>query len=151
MKAQVIISGVGFGGFVGAGVNIGVAAYLRIGERAALRNYAVVDLVSVGGASSTFVIGHVKTDYFFLGGEAYKKLMDTRYLAGKLLDIEVAGTVVGRGAVDIKIRTIDNDGVAETMVERLAIPARGVQATITKVRGRIRMIPAKLHRLQEVQ
>jgi len=68
-----------------------------------------------------------------------------------MLDIEAVGTIAYRGAIELRITAIDERGAGETLVERLNIPARGAQVSITKVRGRIRMIPVRLHTPQEMR
>lgn len=142
MKARVIITGVGVGGFRGLGVNLSSNAYIQIGERIVLRNYGLTDHFSLGARSSTLVVGHVKTDFFYLGEDAYNKLMSFDYLSGRLLQLEVKGTLAGRGLVDLKLVSIDSSGASETLVERLNIPASGAQLATTQVRGRVRLLPS---------
>lgn len=148
MKAKIVITSVGVGGVKGLGVNVGSAAYIQLGERVAVRNYGISDVLSLGEKSHTLAVGHVATTFFHLSEDARDKLLDLDYLAGKSLEVEVKGTLALRGQVDVRLILIDAEGAAETLIERLGIPAFGAQLATTQVRGRIKLLSGRLHLLE---
>lgn len=144
MKASLRITGVGLGGFKGLGINIGSAAYFQIGQNPSVRNYGIIDCLSLGEKTHTFAFGHVATEPFHLGEAEYKSLMRLDHLTGKSMQIEVIGTLAGKGAIDLRVLLIDNQGIVETIVERMGIPAAGAQFATTRIRGRIRLLPSNV-------
>ncbi|WP_010324906.1 hypothetical protein [Marinobacterium stanieri] len=102
--------------------------------------------MSMGGDSSTFVYGSIKTDNLHINEDELKKLSISN-VSGKKMEIDISGTFLGSGRADVKLILIDDNGRYEKIIDRKDIKVSGGQVSGTRIRGDIRLIPNKLDKV----
>lgn len=138
MQIQIIGLSAGIGvPKTGFGVNLATYAYisLRPTQGPHMKTLALDDALSVGGKSGTFIWSDFKTSWTNIDPRKYPWVCNAHNLVGKTIELEVLGTMVGAGKVDIKMTLIDEDGETKSLVSKMNIDASGRQLTGLKVRG----------------
>jgi len=141
MEARITISGLG-AGIPGTsfGVNLISGAYIEVrgskGEKS--RVYGIQDTLSIGNDSSTVGFSHVQTNWMYINPKNYN-LFSMDSLGNTVGEINVAGTLIGSGDVDVKLETINTHGESSTLLDLKSIKTdSGFQLAATKVRGKVK-------------
>lgn len=132
----------------GFGLNAFSGSYVQIKSSpdVIFNTYGIVDYMSMGGDSSTFIYGSIKTENLHINEDELKKLSISN-VSGKKMEIDISGTFLGSGRADVKLILIDNNGRYETIIDRKDIKVSGGQVSGTRIRGDIRLIPNKLDKV----
>lgn len=121
----------------GFGVNVASGSY--IGFRHTKNKPDILlglrDIVSLGSKSGTFVGSWVATDWFVVDVAKHSWVANTNWLIGKKAEIEVIGTLLIHGTVDLKFTVYDQNGNANELLTKVDIKAAGGQVSNTKIRG----------------
>lgn len=143
MEARIRVSGLGMGiPSSSFGVNVVSGAYIEVrgGKSSSRYLYALIDTLSIGNDSSTLGASHILTDWMYIDPKN-DHLFKFENLKGLVGEINVSGTVIGSGDVDVKYETIDANGTATTLLDLKSIKTNiGFQVSATKVRAPIRFI-----------
>lgn len=142
MEVIVKIDGFGVGiPKTGFGLNAFSGSYIQVNSTAGKphRTYGVVDYLSAGGNSGTFIYGTAHTSPIKITPEEFKKF-SLENVRGKYIEVEVKGTIIGSGKADVAVNFIDGEGRSETVLERKHVSVSGGQVATTRVRGRARVI-----------
>jgi hypothetical protein len=122
---------------IGIGINGTTNSY--VGFRHSKKNpdilLGVQDIASLGPKSGTFVGSWIVTDYFIVEYPNHRWISNTGRLSGRTVEIEVSGTMIVRGTVDIKFAVIDKNGNFNQLLSKANIKAIGGQLANTKIRG----------------
>lgn len=138
MEMKVVITGLGFSiPKSGLGLNILGGSYiaLRISEKTPQVLMGLTDAFSLGSKSETVVVGHIETHWFIIDPVKHNWLTNTNSLMGKKAEIEVVGTLLAKGKVDLKFTVYDKNGNANELISKVDIDSSGFQVANTKVRG----------------
>lgn len=138
---EMLINLVGFGVALpktGFGVNLLSSSYIAF--RYSKYNpdilLGISDLVSLGSKSGTFIASWIKTDWFTVCPKKHNWVNNTNALIGKKAELEVLGTVILFGTVDVKFTTYDKNGNKDNeLISKVDIKSAGGQLSNTKVRG----------------
>lgn len=126
----------------GFGLNLATASY--IGFRLDKNNYDLLlglkDCFSLGTKSGTLIGSWIKTDWFMVDIKRHGWVADINRLVGSKVEIEVVGTVVAFGTVDLKLTAIDKYGNTKELMSKVDIKASGGQLSNTKIRGTVGMV-----------
>jgi hypothetical protein len=143
MEMKVVISGVGAAiPKTGFGVNFISGSYIGLRNSKKMSNIlmGLADLISIGNKSGTVVVGHVATDWFFVDPVMHNWVTNTNGLIGKKAEIEVIGTLIVNGNVDLKFTVFDKNGNTNELISKVDIESSGIQAANTKVRGVLKQL-----------
>ena len=143
MEMKVVISGIGAAiPKTGLGVNILSGSYIEFRNSKRIPNIlmGLADAISIGNKSGTVVVGHVATDWFFVDPVKHNWVTNTNDLIGKKAEIEVVGTLIVNGKVDLKFTVYDKNGNTNELISKVDIKSSGIQAANTKVRGVLKQI-----------
>ncbi len=143
MEMKVVIDGMGLAmPKTGFGLNIFSGSYIKL--RDSNKNpqilMGLVDAMSLGSKSGTVVLGHVETNWFFVDPVKHNWVTNTNDLTGKKAEIEVVGTLLAKGKIDLKFTVYDKGGDAKSLVSKVDIESSGIQVANTKVRGVLKQI-----------
>lgn len=142
MEVIVKIDGLGIGiPKTGFGLNAFSGSYIQLNSTAGKphRTYGVVNYLSAGGNSGTFIYGSAQTAPIKVTPEEFNRFsLDN--VRGKYIEVEVKGTIIGSGKADVVISFIDGEGRSEEALERKHVDVSGGQLATTRVRGRARII-----------
>lgn len=144
MDVRVVLTGIGFGSSrLGFGVNALSYCYIQIRANrgdANPRNYAIDEFMSLGGESSTIIFGSASTDWMEVDSNN-AQLLAHASLKGKIFDVAVSGTAIGKSTCDVTIKIIDEKHDAVTLLEKYGVSADALQLAETKVRGKLKHLP----------
>ena len=143
MEMKVVISGIGAAiPKTGLGVNILSGSYIKFRNSKRIPNIlmGLADAISIGNKSGTVVVGHVATDWFFVDPVKHNWVTNTNDLIGKKAEIEVVGTLIVNGEVDLKFTVYDKNENTNELISKVDIKSSGLQAANTKVRGVLKQI-----------
>ena len=143
MEMKVVISGIGAAiPKTGLGVNIFSGSYIEFRNSKRIPNIlmGLADVISIGNKSGTVVVGHVATDWFFVDPVKHNWVTNTNDLIGKKAEIEVVGTLIVNGEVDLKFTVYDKNENTNVLISKVDIKSSGLQAANTKVRGVLKQI-----------
>ncbi len=143
MEMKVVISGIGAAiPKTGLGVNIFSGSYIEFRNSKRIPNIlmGLADVISIGNKSGTVVVGHVATDWFFVDPVKHNWVTNTNDLIGKKAEIEVVGTLIVNGEVDLKFTVYDKNENTNELISKVDIKSSGLQAANTKVRGVLKQI-----------
>lgn len=143
MEARITISGLG-AGIPGTsfGVNVISGAYIEVrgGKASSTRVYGIEDTLSVGNDSSTIGFSHIQTNWMYINPKNYE-LFNMESLRNGVGEINVAGTLIGSGDVDVKFEIINLHGESTTLLDLKSIKSNsGFQVASTKIRGKIQFL-----------
>ena len=143
MEATITISGLG-AGIPGTsfGVNIISGAYIEIrgSESSPSRVYGIVDTLSVGNDSSTIGLSHIQTDWMYINPKNYP-LFSLESLQDTAAEINISGTLIGSGDVDVKLEVINTHGEPTTLLDLKSIKSNSsFQIASTKIRGKLKFL-----------
>lgn len=119
----------------GFGVNLATASYIGITNGYQVTLLGLSNVMSLGEKARTFVFGWIKTDPFFVCPIKHNWATNTIALIGQTAEIELTGTLVIRGSVDLKFTVYDKHGNTNELMSKVNIKAIGGQVSETKVRG----------------
>ena len=143
MKMKVIIDGIGLSiPKTGLGLNIFSGSYIsfRNSKKTPEILMGLADVISLGSKSGTVVVGHVETDWFIVDPVKHNWVTNTNNLVGKKAEVEVVGTLLAKGNVDLKFTVYDKDGNVNELISKVDIKSSGLQVANTKVRGILKQI-----------
>lgn len=124
------------------GANLVTGAYLQF--RNAREDVPLVlglgDRFSFGDNSGTLAVSHVSTVWYPVNVSRHRWLHGKARLSGRTAQLEVKGTVIGRGGVDIEFTVYDGDDYPKTLLERAMLDATGFQIAGASVRGTLKHI-----------
>jgi hypothetical protein len=143
MEMKVVITGSGASiPKTDIGINLLTYAYiqLRFGMNDKPITLAVSDSLSFGAKSGTFILGFAKTEWFYVDTDKHKWLSDYLGLIGKKVELDLAGTLIVNGTVDLKFTVYGKDREEKEMISKVDIESSGGQISGTKVRGNLLMI-----------
>lgn len=145
---EMMVNLFGFGAAIpktGFGLNIASASYIgfRYSVSTPATMLGVSDIVSMGSKSGTFIGSWIATDWFYVDLAKHGWVADANRLIGKKAQIEVSGTLVVHGTVDLKFTTFDKGGDTNELLSKVDIKASGGQLSETKVRGVLKQILRK--------
>ena len=129
--AGVRFSGSGFGVTLSAGIHIAV----KNAPDDLPTLISVSNSLSLGSKSGSFVGSLLYTDWFPVATEQCPWVAQPLSLVGQTIHVELKGTVLYRGAVDLLIEAFDSRGHVRTKLRMGNIPTRGIQAASTGARG----------------
>jgi len=143
MEARITISGLG-AGIPGTsfGVNVISGAYIEVrgGESSSTRVYGIEDTLSIGNDSSTIGFSHVQTKWMYINPKNYR-LFSMESLRNTVGEINVSGTLIGSGDVDVKLEIINLHGESTTLLDLKSIKSNsGFQVSSTKIRGKVKFL-----------
>ncbi len=129
----------------GFGVNGITGAYIqtRVAKNAPITTYGITDYLSLGSDSSTFIVGHVASEWFRVDAKAAAFMAGRANLVGKKVGLEASGSLFFSGSTDIKFTVYDKLGAGNTIFELIDIPTTGGQLSATKIRGVLNLMTAK--------
>lgn len=134
-------------GLVGAGIgipktNLGVGflnigyLFLRNGKNDKnVKSLRIVDLVSVGQKSGTFLAAGVETKWFELDPQRDNWAHNSNWLIGKRIEAELSGFQLVKGETDITLKVYDEYNQPKELVNRCCTKASGIQFSSIKIRG----------------
>lgn len=119
----------------GLGVNLATGSYIGITMGHTKTLLGVSKCMSIGAGAGTLVAGWVKTAPFHVSPAKHGWATNVHGLIGKKVQIELTGTLVVFGKVDLTFTVFDKDGGSKELISRVDIESCGMQASETKVRG----------------
>ncbi|MCP4748794.1 MAG: hypothetical protein GY874_22085 [Desulfobacteraceae bacterium] len=121
----------------GFGVNIITGSYLgfRHSQDSPVSLLGLKDSMSLGSKSGTVIIGWISTKWFPVDQKIHPWVMVPDTLVGSKAEIEVVGTLIAAGKVDLKIALFDGGGNSSSLMSKIDIESVGGQIANTKVRG----------------
>ena len=130
---------------LGFGVNAVSGSYIQIrqGEGTPIQLLGLADKFSLGAKNGTVVFAQITTDWIDVDSAKYPWICNAPSLAGKLIDIDISGTVLNRGTADVKMTLINGDGESESLVSKMNINVNGFQLANLKVRARLKYLGKK--------
>lgn len=137
---EMLINIFGFGVTIpktGFGLNVASGSYVgfRHNKDRPDKLLGLKDIVSLGSKSGTLVGSWVATDWFIVDVAKHSWAANTNWLIGKKAEIEVIGTLIIHGTVDLKFTVYDHNGNADELLTKVDVKAAGGQISNTKIRG----------------
>jgi hypothetical protein len=143
MEMMINLFAIGFS-LPGAGIGINGTTNCYVGFRHSKKNPDILlglqDVASMGPKSGTILGSWIVTDYFNVEYPNHRWIANTGRLIGKTVEIEVSGTMIVRGTVDIRFTVIDKNGNFNQLLSKANINATGGQLANTKIRGKFGQI-----------
>jgi len=136
MEMRVTITGTGIG-IEKIGFNFLSYAYIECRRCGSLaeRTLALSKGLSLGSSSGTFVYGSLQTDWFTVDSTEAEWINNDGKILGNVGEIEVVGTIINGGRVDVRIDLIGTTGTIKSLLAKANLKARGFQISPIKVRG----------------
>lgn len=119
----------------GFGVNVATGSYIGITMGQTKTLLGVSKCLSIGAGAGTLVSGWVKTAPFYVCPKKNGWVSNVNGLIGKKVQIELTGTLVVYGKVDLTFTVYDKNGSSKKLISRVDVESCGMQASETKVRG----------------
>lgn len=138
MEMKVIIDSLGLSvPKTGFGLNLFSGSYIefRNSKKTPKILMGLKDIISLGSKSGTVVLGHIATEWFFVDPIKNSWVTNSGALIGKKAEIEVIGSIIAKGKVDLKFTVYDKDGNTNELISKVDIKSSGFQVANTKVRG----------------
>lgn len=144
MEIRITISSLGAGlPGTGFGLNIISAAYVevRASKNSNVRLFGVTDYLSLGNNSVTIGAGHAQTAWMKVNS-ANLSLLALSKMQSSRAEINIVGTLLGTGTIDVKFELINKAGESSTVLDLkgVKVPTPGAQISSTKVRGEIKLV-----------
>ncbi len=146
MEMKILIIGAGIGiPKTGISVNLGTNALIqfRSSKNSTSTCMGISQMLTAGSEAGTVIFGDVDTDWFFVNPIKHKWAANTDKLVGKKVQLEVSGTLIVGGKVDVKFTVIDEHGNTSVLMSKVDIKASGIQAASTNIRGILKRMPTK--------
>lgn len=145
MEMKIVITGAG-ACIPKSELGINILSYSYISLRNTKTNPPVVlalsDAFSIGSKSGTIVLGFVETNWFSVNPVKHSWLTNYNSLIGKKAEIEVSGTLLVFGSIDVKFKLYDKDDETKEILAKVDVKSHGGQLSTTTVRGvLIKMTP----------
>jgi hypothetical protein len=121
------------------GVNALSGVYIQIRSTPQAKSYVfgIAKGPEIGGKNGTLVASYVNTKWIDLDGKNYSWLCDHTSLVGKLAQLEIAGTLLLSGKVDVSFTVYDKTNEEKFSMSKIDIESSGGQISTTSVRGKI--------------
>jgi hypothetical protein len=140
MEMKLVASGVGASvPKLGVGFSLFSGIYILIRHSATAKPYVfgVATGPEIGGNNGSLVASYINTSWMKLNPLKHDWLCSGRSLVGKLAEIELKGTLLFSGDVDISISIYDDSNESIYELSKIKIESSGGQLTDTKIRGKI--------------
>ncbi|MBI3897271.1 MAG: hypothetical protein HY308_03125 [Gammaproteobacteria bacterium] len=95
--------------------------------------YSIGDPIALAGGGKHGV-GIIETEYFSVQEKKFPWVKDIGILQGKIIEINLDGTIIVTGRVDIKISMVDEHNDKTELLEKSAVKCKGMQLADTNVR-----------------
>ena len=141
MEMKILASGVGAAiPKTSIGFNLFSGVYIQIRRASADKPqvFGIATGPEVGGNSGTLIAGHIETSWMKIDAGKHAWLCSRSSLVGKLGEIELKGTLLFSGSVDVTFTLYDADNEASFSLSRVKVESSGGQLADTKVRGVIK-------------
>lgn len=138
MEIQIQALGSGFSlTNINFGINVGTVMGLsmRATPKAKPYHFGIYSIGGFGGKSGTVVLGYIKTAWMRVDYDKHSWLYDKKFLIGKKVQIELKGTLIIRGKVDVNLKIIGEDKEIKFSLSKVDIESIGGQFQETAVRG----------------
>lgn len=143
MEMRITIVGGGFA--LGKAFGFNVLSYAYIETRPSKGfipcTYGITKGPGIGSKSGTLIAGYAQTDWFRVDPSTHTWISQQRSLVGKTANLEVSGTMLKGGRVDIKFELVNGDGEATPLLSRVQVKSDGFQIADIKVFGVIQYLP----------
>mgnify|MGYP000848359336 CR=1 FL=1 len=141
MEMKILASGVGAAiPKTSIGFNLFSGVYIQIRRSSAEKPqvFGIATGPEIGGNSGTLIAGHIETSWMKIDAGKHAWLCSRSSLVGKLGEIELKGTLLFSGSVDVNFTIYDADNEASFSLSRVKVESSGGQLADTKVRGLIK-------------
>jgi len=148
MEIRFIASGIGASiPKINFGVNLfsGVYIQLRDTPKSIPYTIGIASTPDIGGSNGTLISSFISTDWSKVDQNKHSWICSKRALVGKTAEIEIKGTLIFNGKVDVAFKVFDEQGESEFSIEKVNIDASGGQVSDTKVRGKVVDMSGKSH------
>lgn len=140
MEIKVIASGIGASiPKLDVGFSLFSGVYILRRNTIAAKPYVlgIATGPKLGGNNGSLIVGHVNTSWMKVDPSKHKWLFNMSSLLGKLAEVELSGTLIISGKIDVSIKIYDQNGESKFSVEKVDIESSGGQIADTKIRGTI--------------
>lgn len=141
MEMKILASGVGAAiPKTSIGFNLFSVVYIQIRRASADKPqvFGIATGPEVGGNSGTLIAGHIETSWMKIDAGKHAWLCSRSSLVGKLGEVELKGTLLFSGSVDVNFTIYDANNEASFSLSRVKVESSGGQLADTKVRGVIK-------------
>lgn len=141
MEIKILASGVGAAiPKTSIGFNLFSGVYIQIRRASADKPqvFGIATGPEVGGNSGTLIAGHIETSWMKIDAGKHAWLCSRSSLVGKLGEVELKGTLLFSGSVDVNFTIYDANNEAGFSLSRVKVESSGGQLADTKVRGVIK-------------
>lgn len=124
---------------VSIGINLisGVYFLLRDTPRAKPFVYGIATAGGLGGKSGTMVFSYIDTAWMKIDYGKHPWLYSKMSLVNKKAQIQIKGTLVIKGKVDITLTIFDKNNETKNSINKIDIECKGGQLSTTSIRGKI--------------
>lgn len=146
MEIKMLVSG--FGAAIpktNFGFNLFSGVYIMLRDTPKGKPYVlgIAASPSIGGRSGTIVASHINTSWMNVDVNKHPWLCSKISLIGKHAQVEIKGTLLFSGKVDVTLTVYDNNQESQYSVSKVDIESSGGQLAATSVRGEIKDMMGK--------
>jgi hypothetical protein len=123
---------------VGLDLASGCYIQVRSGPAAFPATYGIISIIEPGGKTGTLAVGHAFTSWFHVDSKRHSWLLSGQALVGKTATLEVSGTLLVSGTVDVKFSILDEEGNAIHVITHIDARSVGLQLASTSIHGKLR-------------
>jgi hypothetical protein len=134
---------------IGLDLLSGCYVQVRATHSAVPLTYVIGTYANPGGKTGTVALGHIITEWFAITPSKYSWLFNPKGMLGSPAELNVSGTLIIKGQVDINFKLLDNEGNVLKEVKRINVKATGGQLSSTYIYGTLMMIPPKASQLRK--
>lgn len=99
--------------------------------------FGLDQVATVGEDAQTLIVSEVTTDWIFLDPKRNSWSLHKQQLVGKIINLEIDGTLLGSGRIDIRMDEISGQGFVTNLLTRDNIKATGGQLATSSIRGQL--------------